>query len=86
MHQSVSIDEGSHSAGEYGARKRLIESDDWQGPGFSMCMQAATVCRAFKQPSFRMKVLSFALHRQVADLMMDDRTEEEQPRWRNWRG
>jgi hypothetical protein len=52
---------------KYGDRKAVVESEDWTGPCFQACMDAATVCRAFKTSS-RHEVLTFKHHRTVATL------------------
>jgi hypothetical protein len=46
----------------YGERKALVESDDWQGPIFQTCMDAANTCRAFETYR-RREVLSFSHRR-----------------------
>jgi hypothetical protein len=50
----------------YGDRKAVVEADDWEGPSFQTCMNAAAVCRAFKETSRRREVLSFTHHAEVA--------------------
>jgi hypothetical protein len=35
-------------AWSYGARKALVESEDWTGPTFQTCANAASVCKAFE--------------------------------------
>lgn len=56
----------------YGERKALVESEDWHGPSFQACMDAAFVCRAFTETSRRREVLSFGHHREVAGLVERD--------------
>jgi hypothetical protein len=51
----------------YGEQAVLVRSDDWDGPSFQTCMNAAAVCRAF-ETSRRREVLSFAHHAEVAGL------------------
>jgi hypothetical protein len=51
----------------YGARKALIDSDDWEGPSFQRCMNCASVCRTFPT-SRRREDLSFAHHEACAGL------------------
>lgn len=48
----------------YGERKALVESEEWEGPTFQACMNAACVCRSF-ETSRRREVLSFNHHREV---------------------
>jgi len=52
----------------YGDRKAMVESDDWEGPQFEVCKNAASVCRAFAETSRRRDVLSFNHHAEVAGL------------------
>lgn len=56
---------GEHT---YGVRKALVESDDWHGPGFKTCANAAAVCRDFEETSRRRELLSFAHHAEVTGL------------------
>lgn len=58
---------GEHA---YGNRKKLVDSDDWEGPSFGTCRNAATVCRAF-ETSRRRDVLSFGHHNEVTSLPLD---------------
>jgi hypothetical protein len=55
----------------YGDRKALVESDDWRGPSFETCMDAARVCRKIKS-SGRQEVLSFKHHAEVSALDPDE--------------
>jgi hypothetical protein len=50
----------------YGDRKAMVESEDWHGPQFQTCMNAAAVCIAFKETSRRREVLPFIHHAEVA--------------------
>lgn len=52
----------------YGARRAIVESDDWLGPTFQTCADAAMVCRKF-ETSRRREVLTFSQHREVASLL-----------------
>jgi hypothetical protein len=36
-----------HSEARYGQRKAIVEAEDWEGPDFKTCANAAVVCRAF---------------------------------------
>jgi len=71
---------GEHA---YGVRNNVVKEDNWHGPGFGACMNAASVCRAFSETSRRREVLSFAHHTEVAGLSPPeqdywlDRTEAE---------
>jgi N6-adenosine-specific RNA methylase IME4 len=51
----------------YGERKAVVEADDWDGPTYQACKDAAFVCTAFKQKSRRRDLLSFTHHREVAE-------------------
>ena len=55
---------GEHA---YGERKAMVEAEDWEGPRFQTCMDAATVCLAFTT-SRRREVLSYSAHREVLPL------------------
>jgi len=55
----------------YGDRRALVTSEDWDGPNYFSCMNAASVCRAFTT-SRRREVLSFGHHREVAGLPSED--------------
>jgi hypothetical protein len=50
-----------------GERKAIVEAEDWEGPDFKTCANAANVARAF-ETSRRRKVLSFSHHAEVAAL------------------
>jgi hypothetical protein len=52
---------------KYGDRKALIESDDWEGPAYQTCANAATVCRKITT-SLRREVLGFSAHKEIAAL------------------
>jgi N6-adenosine-specific RNA methylase IME4 len=57
---------GSHA---YGVRKgHVADSDEWHGPAFQTCMNAASVCRAFVETSRRREVLTFSHHAEVLGL------------------
>ena len=51
----------------YGERKALVEGDDWDGPSFATCVNAATVCGTFESPR-RRGLLGFTHHAEVAGL------------------
>ena len=51
----------------YGDRKAKVEAEDWEGPAFQTCADAAMVSRAF-ETSRRREVLSFTHHREVTPL------------------
>jgi len=52
---------------KYGDRKSLVESDEWSGPAYQTCKDAAYVCGVFEK-SRRRDLLSFISHREVASL------------------
>lgn len=54
----------------YGERKAIIDSDDWDGPAFQTCMNAALVTKAI-ETSRRREVLSFNHHAEVAALPVE---------------
>ena len=58
------------------------EVEDWEGPAFQTCMDAAMVSRAF-ETSRRREVLSFTHHREVAPLSADwqDKLLDEAEMW-----
>jgi hypothetical protein len=49
----------------YGERSALVETEDWTGPAYSTCANAATVSKAFEL-SRRREGLSFSHHAEVA--------------------
>ena len=51
----------------YGERKTIVDAEDWEGPDFKTCANAANVARAF-ETSRRREVLSFSHHAEVAAL------------------
>jgi len=53
---------------EYGDRKAVVEGDEWSGPTYESCKNAATVCRAFEERSRRRDLLTFNHHSEVASL------------------
>lgn len=54
----------------YGVRKAIVEADDWEGPDYKTCANAATVCRQF-ETSRRRELLSFTHHAEVTGLPPD---------------
>ncbi len=54
----------------YGDRKALVDSEDWEGPTYQACFDAANVCRKFE--SKRRRLLSFTHHREVAALSPEE--------------
>jgi hypothetical protein len=50
-----------------GARRALVDSDDWQGPAFQTCMNGGLVARAFPT-SRRREVLTFGHHAELLHL------------------
>lgn len=55
----------------YGARKELTDSDDWEGPSFQTCADAASVCRQIES-SRRRELLSYSFHRECLGLPADE--------------
>jgi hypothetical protein len=55
----------------YGERAAVVKSDDWDGPAFGTCVNAATVCRRFETPS-RDGVVSFRAHQAIAPIDDDE--------------
>src|SRR3954470_10889903 len=51
----------------YGERKATVEAEDWEGPAFQTCMDAATVCRGY-ETSRRREVLSYSVHKEAVSL------------------
>src|SRR4051794_32871037 len=49
----------------------MVEAEEWDGPTFQGCMDAASVCRSFAETSRRREALSFRHHREVAALSPD---------------
>jgi dsDNA-binding SOS-regulon protein len=56
---------------KYGDRKAIVKADDWQGPSFQTCANAASVCKKF-ETSRRREALSFNHHAEVAALPPDE--------------
>jgi hypothetical protein len=52
----------------YGQRKAMVESEEWEGPSYQTCKNAALVCSAFSEKSRRRDLLSFTHHAEVAAL------------------
>jgi len=55
---------------KYGERKAIVEADDWEGPAFQTCMNAAQIARAY-ETSRRREVLSFKHHMEVVALSVE---------------
>ena len=58
----------------YRDRKALVESENWPGPSFENCANAASVCWAFETSS-RHELLSFKHHQVLAALDSDEAQE-----------
>lgn len=56
---------------KYGDRKALVESDEWDGPEYQSCKDAAWVCESFEK-SRRRDLVSFSIHRECASLPLDE--------------
>lgn len=63
---------------QYGCRKALVESDDWDGPTYETCMNAASVCKKF-ETSRRREALPFGTHQELCGL--DDKEAEKMLDW-----
>jgi hypothetical protein len=57
---------------QMGQAKRLVASEDWDGPEFKTCANAAWVCRAYQDRSRRREQRSFSHHAEVAVLPPDE--------------
>jgi hypothetical protein len=55
----------------YGERKAIVEAEDWEGPAYESCRQAAWACKAFETVRRRTD-LSFKHHAEVAALPPSD--------------
>lgn len=55
----------------YGERKKLIDSEDWDGPSFSTCQAAGSVANTFESIRRRI-VLSFGHHMEVQVLPFEE--------------
>lgn len=51
----------------YGERAAIVRNDEWEGPAFQTCMNAASICRAF-ETSRRREVVSYATHQEIASI------------------
>ena len=52
---------------KYGDRKALVESDEWTGPAYQTCKDAAYVCGFFER-SRRRDLVPFGHHREVSSI------------------
>lgn len=59
----------NHGEQRYGERKALVESEEWEGPKFQTCANAAAVCSAFT--SSRRREVSFSIHNEVVPLPVE---------------
>jgi hypothetical protein len=59
--------EWTKERGIYGERKGVVEAEDWDGPAYQTCRNAASICDAFEL-SRRRDSLSFKHHAEVAAL------------------
>jgi len=55
----------------YGERAAIVKGEDWEGPKFGTCMNAASVCRRF-ETSRRHEALSFSMHQEIAPIENED--------------
>lgn len=65
---------------KYGERKALVGDDDWDGPAFGTCANAASVCRAF-ETSRRRELLTFSHHEVLAKLRLKPELVDELLDW-----
>jgi hypothetical protein len=65
---------------KYGERKALVESENWSGPAFQTCANAASTCKAFKTYR-RRELLSFKHHAVLASLKLQPGLVEELLDW-----
>jgi len=56
---------------KYGERKKLVESEEWDGPSFSTCASTGAVCKEFTSCR-RRQVLSFGHHMEVQSLPAEE--------------
>lgn len=56
---------------KYGDRKRLVDSEEWDGPKFQTCMMAGSTANTF-ETFRRRKVLSYGHHLEVAALPIEE--------------
>lgn len=63
----------------YGSRQEIVDSEEWEGPSYGSCRNAAVVCRAFKTSS-RDDSVSFRFHQAIAAIS-DEATRLEVLAW-----
>jgi hypothetical protein len=56
---------------KYGDRKALVESEEWEGPAYNSCNNAAIVCRKFETTRRRVN-LGFGQHEACSSLPPDE--------------
>ena len=56
---------------KYGERKKLVDSDDWDGPSYSTCKNTAAVCSTFEKARRRAN-LTFGHHLETNDLPKEE--------------
>lgn len=59
----------------YGERKRVVDSEDWEGPSYQVCRDAALVARRF-EPSCRHDDIPWSTHAELARVDNDDDRRE----------
>lgn len=57
---------------EYGDRKELVETEEWDGPSFDTCQRAGQIARVFEDKTRRQRLLSFEHHKEVQSLPIDE--------------
>ena len=56
---------------KYGERKKLVDSEDWDGPSYTTCQSAGSLCNDFTSTRRRV-VLSFGHHQEVQSLPTEE--------------
>jgi hypothetical protein len=62
----------AYGEARYGERKAIVEAEDWEGPAYQTCREAAVVSSAFPELFRRRNNLSFSHHKEVAALPPDE--------------
>jgi len=55
---------------KYGERAAIVQDENWVGPAYQTCKNAATICRAFEKS--RRRDLSFKAHAEIAPLPVEE--------------
>jgi hypothetical protein len=62
----------AYGEARYGERKAIVETEDWEGPAYQTCREAAVVSNAFPEMFRRRNNLTFSRHKDVAALPLDE--------------